>query len=145
MKYFLISLCLLSSFVSCNKKKTQEEKIISLLKDSLLIDSNYDKIYILQSSGCYNCNIKFGEYLAQKKMSTKDLVIVSTYNVDGFIKGTQLENLKNVVLDRKSLFFRSAVLNHSAVIFFENKKIDTIVNLSDARVFHSNMNYIQNR
>lgn len=146
MKYLLTKLFLITLLlVSCKKNLSQEEKILSVIQDSLQVKDDYEKIYILQSAGCYVCNVKFAEYLAQKQFSNKELVIVSTHNADGFISKTPLENSSNVIVDRKSLFFRNAILNHSAVIYFENQKIDTLVNLSDARVFYSNMNYIQNR
>lgn len=146
MKYLLTNLfVLLFLITSCKKTPSHEEKILSVIRDSLHVKENYDKIYILQSAGCYVCNVKFAEYLAQKQFSNKELVIVSTHNADGFISKTPLDNSSNVIVDRKSLFFRNAILNHSAVIYLENQKIDTLVNLSDARVFYSNMNYIQNR
>jgi len=143
MKYLLISIfsfCLL--FTSCRKEQSANDKILTIIKDSLKVEKTFDKILILQSAGCHVCNKKFAEYLIKNEKSENDLVIISMQNVNGYIADKDISKFKNVVVDKKGLFFKTNVLNNSAAIIFKQNKIDTILNFSDARIYDQNLEYL---
>lgn len=142
MKYLVIKIVILLTLIGCSKEKTNNEKILTVVKDSLNINKSYEKIFILQNAGCYVCNIKFAQIISDRPADKNELIIISAQNSDGLLKNMELHKGKDIVIDRKALFFRSSLLNNSAVIYFKNNQIDTILNLSDARVFDSNVKYI---
>jgi len=143
MKYLVISIfCFCLLFISCRKEQSGNDKILAIIKDSLKIEKTFDKILILQSVGCHVCNKKFAEYLIENEKSENDLVIISTQNVDGYVADKDIKNFKNVVVDRKGLFYKTNVLNNSAAIIFKENKIDTILNFSDARIYDQNLEYL---
>jgi len=146
MKYLLINLFIvLLSLSSCKKELSTNDKILTIIKDSLKVEKSFDKIIVLQEHGCHVCNKKFVEYLSENQKLNNDLIIVSMQNVDGYIRNTNIGQFKNVVIDRKSLFYKTNVLNTSAAILFTENKIDTILNFSDARVYDQNMEYLSSR
>ena len=146
MKYLLISIFFSTLlFTACKKEPSTNDKIVAIIKDSLNVEKQYDKILILQSAGCNTCNKKFADYLTEREESESELVIISLQNVNGYISDIDIGKFKNVVIDRKSLFYKTNVLNHSAVILFKESKIDTILNFSDARVYNQNMEYLSSR
>lgn|SRR5690606_1924026 len=146
MKYLLISIFFSTLlFTACKKEPSTNDKILAIIKDSLKVEKAYDKILVLQSSGCNTCNKKFANYLTEREESESELVIISLQNVNGYISDSNIKQFKNVVIDRKSLFYKTNVLNTSAVILFKESKIDTILNFSDARVYNQNMEYLFSR
>lgn len=143
MKYLVISILFFCSlFISCKKEQSGNDKILAIIKDSLKVEKTFDKILILQSAGCHVCNKKFAEYLIENKNSENDLVIISMQNVNGYVADKDISKFKNVIVDRKGLFFKANVLNNSAAIIFKENKIDTILNFSDARIYDQNLEYL---
>ena len=143
MKYLVISVFASALlFISCGKEQSNNDKILTIIKDSLKVEQQYDKILILQSTGCHACNKKFAEYLIENENSENDLVIISMQNVNGYVADKDISKFTNVVVDRKGLFFKTNVLNNSAAIIFKQNKIDTILNFSDARIYDQNLEYL---
>lgn len=119
MKYLVISiLSFCSLFISCRKEQSGNDKILAIIKDSLKVEKRFDKILILQSAGCHVCNKKFTDYLIENEKSENDLIIISMQNVNGYIADKDIKKFKNIVVDRKGLFFKANVLNNSAAIIF---------------------------
>ena|SRR5690606_5252492 len=146
MKYLLISIFFSTLiFTACKKEPSINDKILAIIKDSLNVEQQYDKIFVLQEHGCIVCNKKIVEYLSENQELNNELIIVSMQNVDGYLADSNIKQFKNVVIDRKSLFYKTNVLNHSAVILFKESKIDTILNFSDARVYDQNIEYLSSR
>ena len=136
----MILLCL--SFTSCKKEQTTNDKILTIINDSLNVEKEYEKIFVLQEYGCNVCNGKFANYILEKKLSENELIIISMQNVDRYVADKDISKFKNVVVDRKGLFFKANVLNNSAAIIFKENKIDTILNFSDARIYDQNLEYL---
>ena len=146
MKFLVIStFFIILLFVGCKKESSTNDKILSIIKDSLKVERTYDKIIILQEHGCQVCNKKFAEYLTKNEKSENDLVIISMQNVNGYVSDENISKFKNVVVDRKGLFYQTNVLNNSAAIIFKENKIDTILNFSDARIYDQNLEYLSSK
>ena len=146
MKYLVISVFAFALlFISCDKEQSNNDKILAIIKDSLKVEKTFNKILILQSAGCHVCNKKFADYLIENEKSENDLVIISTQNVNGYVADEHIKNFKNIIVDRKSLFYKTNVLNNSAAIIFKENKIDTILNFSDARIYDQNLEYLSAR
>ena len=143
MKYLVISTFFITLlFTGCKKEQSSNDKILAIIKDSLKVQQQYDKILLLQSAGCNTCNKKFADYLTEREKSEKELIIISMQNVNGYIADEDISKFKNVVVDRKALFYKTNVLNNSAAIIFKENKIDTILDFSDARIYDQNLEYL---
>lgn len=143
MKYLVINLfVIVLLFTGCNKEKSTNDRILEIVKDSLKVEKPFNKLIILQEHGCSTCNKKLAEYITQQKQNDSILIILSLQNISGYIDA---DAMGDVIIDRKKLFYKTNVLNHSAVVFMKNNEIDTILNLSDARVFNQNLEYLMTR
>jgi len=143
MRYLVINLFVITLlFTGCKKEKSTNDRILEIVKDSLKVEKPFNKILILQEHGCGTCNKKFADYIVDQKQNDSTLVILSLQNISGYINA---DEIKDVIIDRKQLFYKANVLNHSAVILMKKNEIDTILNFSDARVFNQNLEYLSER
>lgn len=144
MKYLLINFIVLGFFfIGCKKEQSANDKLLAIINDSLKVEQRYDKIFILQEYGCNVCNGKFANYILEKEHLKNELVIISMSNADRYDK--EEARFKNIVIDKKSLFYKTNALNYSAAVLLKNNEIDTILNFSDARIYDSNLSYLSGR
>lgn len=144
MRYLLINLFAVTLLLtSCKKEKTTNDKIIEIIRDSLKVDRPFNKVIILQEHGCHVCNTKFANYILEESHNDSTLIIYSLQNVSGYV--SDVDKIDKAIIDRRQLFYKTNVLNHSAVILLKESKIDTILNFSDARVYDQNLDYLSSK
>jgi|SRR5690554_660767 len=149
MKHFPIKLCffIITCFVflSCKKmEKATPPNILTIIKDSLQVQESYSKVLVVQKRGCSLCNQKFNEYIKENLEDRNTLIIFSGANMIEFLKNVDTTAV-NIIYDRKQLFYKTNTLNTSAAVLMNKNEIDTILNLSDARVFNRNLEYLSER
>lgn len=144
MRYLLINLFAVTLLLtSCKKEKTTNDKILEIIRDSLKVDRPFNKVIILQEHGCHVCNTKFANYILEESHNDSTLIIYSLQNVSGYV--SDVDKIDKAIIDRRQLFYKTNVLNHSAVILLKESKIDTILNFSDARVYDQNLDYLSSK
>src|SRR5690606_6465580 len=144
MRYLLINLFVATLLLTgCKKEKTTNDKILEIIRDSLKVDRPFNKVIILQEHGCHVCNTKFANYILEESHNDSTLIIYSLQNVSGYV--SDVDKIDKAIIDRRQLFYKTNVLNHSAVILLKESKIDTILNFSDARVYDQNLDYLSSK
>lgn|SRR5690606_1473354 len=144
MRYLLINLFAVTLLLTgCKKEKSTNDKILEIISDSLKIDRPFNKVIILQEHGCHVCNTKFANYILEESENDSTLVIYSLSNIKAFVNDEN--KIDKAIIDRRQLFYKTNVLNHSAVILLKESKIDTILNFSDARVYDQNLDYLSSK
>jgi len=142
-KYFILLIFSFQILASCDKKSDDYrfEEITSyfITKHDYLVGDNTKAIFVLTSIGCKPCNKKFSELMITNQYAQNDIVylIKASKNI---IDLSDYKSYSGTVF--YDFTYEDNIFDGSKVIFINNKKIDTIVNI-EALTLEESFSYIK--
>ncbi|MGE4346783.1 MAG: hypothetical protein AB7D46_05135 [Flavobacteriaceae bacterium] len=131
-----------SLLLSCTKSDQQYSEIQQYFqeKHQFSVDENIDAIFVLTARGCVPCNQKFSYFMLSNKNNKQSIYLIKAPK--NRIDLSAYKNYKGVVFYDTN--YKENIFDSSKVIFLNNKKVDTIVQI-EALTLEKSFTYIKER
>lgn len=111
--------------------RTKETKEYLKSRYDLVPDKNTAKIYIINDLGCGNCILSLSEFVKQKVNGEHAFIIIHSRGNNVDLNGFEDKKRKNsrILINHQLINDKNDPFYHSGVIYMNEDKVDTIVNL----------------
>ncbi len=142
--YNALSILLLVCFLSCIRSSNEDLLNNYLLNNhSVILNDEIKAIIIIsERGGCMNCNKSFSSFVANEIENPSILYIVCSTGIK--IDISPYINKSNTLFDYNDKFGEMGLLKKSGVLFIEERKIDTIVEIS-VETFEYDIDFINTK
>jgi len=143
LKSFILLICSLLFILSCaNPSEEEYTEIKQYFKNThnYEIDNDLQAVFVLTSIGCKPCNNSFSQFMLSKNYNDKAIYLIkASRNV---IDLSEYKNYKGAIFyDSK---FEDNIFSNSKVIFINDRKTDTIINI-EALSLEKSFRLIENK
>ncbi|WP_136668834.1 hypothetical protein [Flavobacterium sp. H122] len=133
---------LTSIITSCSfSEKSKDQILQTIIKDSLKVKKEFNKIIVLTENECSSCNSSYSKFL-ENQIKSNALFIVGATGAEFDITYLDAVNKNNIVYDYSNLLEKNGLLQNSGFILLKENKIDTIISL-EAGNLDKQINYIR--
>lgn len=127
---------------SCqNKKGEQKNQIQSILADSLGVNLDISKVFILSDLGCPKCNASYLEFMTSNEFDDAIFIVSNTGERMDLSSLDKLDQ-SHLVYDYRDFFFRSGIIDANSAFISINKREDSVINITP-ETLRKSLNYIQ--
>ncbi|MBW3520083.1 hypothetical protein [Flavobacterium sp. NKUCC04_CG] len=146
-KLKILALFMVFFLFSCQKQFDKQNRIQSIIKDSLKIEKEYSSIIVLGPGGCLNCDKNLYSLILNNLDNEEVLFVVSATGSAFDVEELESKESPNLVFDYKNYFDKTNLfLMASGAIFFKGNPpvLDTIIQMS-SRDISNRIGYIAKR
>lgn len=139
------------AFSSCSSSiQTKVDEQNDQLERLVYVDGKVQQIndlkaiFVLTEEGCLPCNRSFGEIIENHLEDSTCLIWVTAMGT-GLDISAYRSNEKHVIWDYEDRMRAVGILKGSGVILLQDGRIDTVIQIGNARTVTASLNYLSNR